>query len=214
MSEKTVSDLLKELEAKEQSIDGKKEAPTPKSKKIQEARELLELKRLKIEDAELDARLLSIKAGASQDNNLFTKLLDMEKAHNTDMLNMTKENFDTKLEMEKLKVADGGEDSTLTLLKMFAPYTPLLLKAFAQSPTSKKEGERALSHVDTTAKAPSLKGVKKKEVVKMSYEEQIKKGLITVEEAWKLFKKVEPKKAMLLGKERFKIEFQKIKDSK
>ena len=181
---------------------------------IEDKKAELELRKLEIEMDKLTQPATSI--------DYFQKMLELQQQHNNTLLQMQKENFTTQLEIEKLKLGDGGEDWIKDLL----PLLPSLLQQRGITPTPQnlpatsnlltESGDITLGKPKIPEQKKSKKGVismmAKEEVD--AYVQRIKDGKIEEEEAFKKFKEQMPEYADKMPRNNFHKWFEDIKKGK
>jgi hypothetical protein len=173
------------------------------SSSVAEMREKLEIKKLEMELSKLEKPDTSV--------DYYSKMLELQQQHFTQLLQMTTAQNDLKLEIEKLKLLGNGEDdSMLPYLQMLAPLIPAILK---KDSGTKKEG------VVATATAPPQTQETQEEVTEMTapttlgeleeYKAAIRRGEISLEEAYSDFLATPWRSSMT--QEEFKIKFEELR---
>jgi len=179
---------------------------------VEKMRQQLELKKLQIEIDKLEKPDTSV--------DYYSKMLELQKENFKTQLEMSIQQGNLRLEIEKLKLVEsGGGDDFMELLKPLLPLLPQLLKA--------KTPQKLSSDEDKTPGDITSPGVKVEQVIQggnmevtkdttagelQEYVEAIKKGEISYEEALEDFK-ASPY-ANILTDEQFKAKFDKIREGK
>jgi len=181
---------------------------------IAKKREELELKKLEIELSKLEKPDTSI--------DYYSKMLELQEKSFTQQLALVQQQSDLKLEIEKLKLmGDGESDSMLPYLQMLAPLLPAIIANKNNVPASKslnsddagksKAAEPTSSATPNTEKEVSEEMVAPETAGELEeYKEEIRKGNISFEEAYKDF--LTTPFANALTKEQFREQFDKIKN--
>lgn len=164
---------------------------------LEQRRQDLEMKKIEIEMARLE------KGNTAVDP--YALLLKMSEDHNAAMLKMHEQNFDTRLEIERLKLmGSGGDDLASNLISTLLPLLPdMLSRAKIEKPVVNTEKKEEVKK-DMDLNDPRLDGYKK----------MIREGKITETQAWKQAGIFDKKARDAVGREKFHEEFEKIKNSK
>ena len=179
---------------------------------VQEMRQRLELKKLEIEISKLEKPDTSI--------DYYSKMLELQEKNFAKQMEMAQQQGNLQLEIEKLKLGSGEDDSIMPYLQMLAPLLPEILKNKKQTPVkttltddtgAKTEGQKPsevqkeLPEVEDM-EVPTTAGELEE------YKKEIRNGNITFEEAYKDF--LTTPFASAITKEKFQQEFEKIKEEK
>lgn len=206
--DKEMLDFIKGTD-KERSPSAPPSKETPRSKKIEDKREELEL-------ARLDKELENLKTNApNKEADYFRQLLEMQEKHFKQLLEINKEQMTLKLEIEQLKLGEPEGDSEMAELEMFMQMlkpkdaiTGSQGSYFAPvdvipQPTQDNSREEAQIEINT------------KEDLEV-YKEKIRKGEISEEQAYQDFlaNPHVPKYLKKAPRKTFKVEFEKIKNEK
>jgi hypothetical protein len=182
---------------------------------IAKKREELELKKLEIELSKLEKPDTSI--------DYYSKMLELQQQHFQQVLQMSQEQGNLKLEIEKLKLMETSDsDDFMPLVKSLLPLLPSILANKNQIPASKPKVNNAGTKKAAVESPPaaSIQEAKKEEQMKtpetagelQEYIDAIKSGEITYEEALEDFR-ASPY-ANMMNEEQFKAKFEQIIQSK
>ena len=195
----------KEEYLKEQGIE--KEVPplaTPPQEKpayvqtsVDKMRENLEIKKLQMELEKLEKPDTSI--------DYYSKMLELQEKNFGSQIEMLKQQGNLQLEIEKLKLGNGDEDSMLPYLQMLAPLLPEIIKS---------KGKPGVA-----AKAAAPNNNQKEDIEEMEipqtagdleeYKNAVRRGEISLEEAYADF--LTTAWANSLTKEEFELKFNAVK---
>lgn len=203
--------------------DKKEEKVTPKEETspvsyaenrrlIDEKKAELEVKRLEIEIKKLEQPNTSL--------DYFKQMLDIQQSHAKDLMEMQNKNFETRLEIERLKLGNGDSDY-LDILKDFLPYLPQILAnqqktAVAPNFSSQKTSAKQVKIEDKPKVEENITEEKKGGVDNNmdkleAYKKMIIAGEISEEQAYEDFKKEMPDYAKVTTKKQFHKIFMQIK---
>ena len=179
---------------------------------VSQMRERLELRKLQIELDKLEKPDTSV--------DYYSKMLELQKESFSQQMEMIKQQTDLKLEIEKLKLmGESDSDNMLPYLQMLAPLLPSIIANKNNIPQTKTkindEDKKEGSHspepsINTDEKEVSEEMVAPDTAGELeAYKEEIKKGNISFEEAYKDF--LTTPFANILTKEQFREKFDEIK---
>ena len=168
---------------------------------LEQRRQELEIKRLEMEISRLEKPDTKI--------DYYDKMLELERKHNETLMQMQQKNFDTTLEIEKLKLSNGSDDMMPFLVENLLPLLPKILEKKAETPTT------AIGN-PTTAPVEGVK-VMDTSQVPPEYIADVKAGKITEEQAYRDLKLAKtlgklPKDFLMPTKKDFHRDFEGIKN--
>lgn len=212
----------KEEYLKQYGVEPTARAPAPATQAvlfgndaIAKKREELELKKLEIELSKLEKPDTSI--------DYYSKMLELQQQHFQQVLQMSQEQGNLKLEIEKLKLMETSDgDDFMPLVKSLLPLLPSILAAKNQIPASKNLNSNDAGAKSAAVKSPAAASNQetKKEETQMEitknttagelqeYIDAIRNGEITYEEAYEDFKG--SPYANMMTEEQFKAKFEQI----
>lgn len=169
---------------------------------IKKKREELELKKLEIELSKLEQPDTRV--------DYYDKMLQLQKENFEKLLEMQEKHGDLRLEIEKLKLEDVGEDSEfLQIFEMIQPY----LKNINPQKSEWAETPIPQAPIHQVAQDNIMEQKKQEEFKQFEeYKKQVKDGTLKEPMAWKMFSLSRSEDAKKLGREKFKEEFNKIKN--
>jgi hypothetical protein len=207
-------------------IEGTKEnTPTPPKEndfKYSENRRLIDDKKAELELKKIEIELENLKKPDTK-IDYFEKMLQIQSENNKQIMAMMEKNFQTQLEIEKLKLSNDGDD--FSWLKDLLPLLPSILKKEAVSPVLNPNESNTALTIDENAKKVAMKGgnmlnIKNKNQKELDekqsksiedYKKDIQSGVLKEEQAYEDFKKELPQYAKAITKENFHEYFMKIK---
>lgn len=143
------------------------------------------------------------------ETNYFKEMMEQQKQHFNQLLEMNKSQNELKLEIEKMKIfneAGGDTDNTMEYLEMLKPLIPLIAQGIKKKDEPKKEEIKKEEKKEV--KKPMMNAEEMEE-----YKKKIKSGEITEEMAYKDFIAEVGEKLAITYKAKFEEEFNKIKNA-
>ena len=180
--------------------------------------EELERKRTELEILKIEKEMTKLTADPEPDTkmDMWKQLLEQQQEHFKQLLEMNKQHNDLRLEIEKLKLGEGGgTDEAMMWLDMLKPVMPVIAEKFlnkGSTPVDSVSSEPTLNiipassdNVTRQAKADSVED--KEEELKAA----IRNGTVTLKMAWEDFKAQVPDYKKVMTYAQFKDRFNNIK---